>query len=48
MLGELDVVDLADHQPVAVDHLAVHQVEHRVEGVTGAIGFRAHQAPILV
>ncbi len=46
MLGELDVVDLADHQAVAVDHLAVHQVEHRVEGSRRPGS--AHQAPILV
>ena len=46
MLGHLDVVDLADHPAVAVDHLAVHQVQHRVERVTSALG--THQAPILV
>ncbi len=48
VLGHLDVVDLADHAAVAVDHLAVHQVQHRVERVTGADVVGTHQAPILV
>ena len=48
VLGQLDVVDLADHPAVAVDHLPVHQVEHRVERVAGADVVGTHQAPILV
>ena len=48
MLGQLDVVDLADHPAVAVDDLAVQQVEHRVERVTGADVVGTHQAPIRV
>lgn len=44
VLGELDVVDLAHGQAVAVDDLAVEQVEHRVEGAVEPV----HHAPIPV
>src|SRR2546423_5828537 len=42
---ELQIVDLAGHQPILVDQLSVQEVDAGVDRVAGVLGDRAHGGP---